>query len=219
MIPGQVRRLYYALFSIPMRINHWRYRLFAAPRSGLRVHLGCGQENYLPGWLNVDANRISAHPDLWINLLHGLPFRANSVAVFYSHHVMEHLPEAGLRFCLAEMMRCLEPGGGVRIGVPHAGNAYRMYAAGRHDWFTSNFPWQRTSLGGRCANFLLCANEHLCLLDFSYFEELLGATGFADIKEGVPGRESRFVGKEVLELEEEFDFEFPHTLIIEARKN
>ncbi len=217
MIPHRTRRLYFTVCSVPMRLNHWRYRLFAAPRCGLRVHLGCGRRAYLPGWMNVDANVLTARPDLWINLLHGLPFRAGSVELFYTNQVLEHVPEQALPGLLAEMFRCLGVGGGVRIGVPHAGNAYRMYAAGRADWF-GRFPSQRQSLGGRCANFLLCGNEHLGLLDFSYLEELLTAAGFSDVRECLPCRESRFVSNEVLKLEEESDFETPHVLIVEATK-
>jgi predicted SAM-dependent methyltransferase len=170
------------------------------------------------GWLNVDANILTSRPDLWINLLHGMPFRDNSVSVFYSHHVLEHLPEGRLPGFLAELFRCLEPGGGIRLGVPHAGNAYRMYAAGRDDWF-EDFPHPRKSLGGRCANFLLCANEHFALLDFSFLNELLTDAGFVHVKECMPIKESILVGQEVLSLEYEFDFETPHTLIVEARKS
>src|SRR3990172_3538114 len=129
MISTSTRRLYYSLLSVPMRLNNWRYRWLSAPKSGHRVHLGCGQHSHLEGWLNVDANIVTSRPDLWINLLHGMPFRDNSVSVFYSHHVLEHLPEGRLPGFLAELFRCLEPGGGIRLGVPHAGNAYRMYAA------------------------------------------------------------------------------------------
>jgi predicted SAM-dependent methyltransferase len=199
-----------------MRLNHWRYRLFSSG-SHLRVHLGCGQVHYLNGWLNVDGNILSARPDLWIDLTHGLPFPDNSVQVFYSHHVLEHLTAEQIAGLFREMFRCLEPGGGVRVGVPHAGNAYRMYVEGRHDWF-SDFPQKRRSLGGRCSNFLLCANEHLCLLDFSYLEELLTKAGFVGLKECLPSRESSLVGAEVLQREGESNFDIPHTLIIEAKK-
>jgi predicted SAM-dependent methyltransferase len=131
--------------------------------------------------------------------------------------VLEHLPEDRIGGVISEMFRCLQPGGGVRIGVPHAGNAYRMYAAGRHDWF-SDFPRKRSSIGGRCASFLLCANEHLALLDFTFLEELFTAAGFVDVTECVPIKESRLVDDSVLRLEYESDFETPHTLIVEARK-
>lgn len=217
MISNTTRRLYYSLMSVPMRINHWRYRWISAPRSGLRVHLGCGQHYQVPGWLNVDANIMTVRPDLWIDFLHGLPFRDASVSVFYLHHVLEHLAEDRLPGFLMEMYRCLEPGGGVRIGVPHAGNAFRMYVAGRAEWF-ADFPHPRKSIGGRCANFLLCANEHLALLDFSYLRELLTDAGFVGVTECLPIRESNLVGEEILSLEYEWDFETPHTLIVEARK-
>src|SRR5262249_48388371 len=105
MISNKRRRLYYRVFAVPMRINHWCYRLFSSARSGLFVHLGCGQNNYLGGWLNVDANIVTARPDLWIDVTHGLPLANSSVRVFYSHHVLEHLTETSLSRLLTEMFR------------------------------------------------------------------------------------------------------------------
>lgn len=218
MITNLSRRFYYQVMAVPMRLNNWRYRWLSAPTSGLKVHLGCGQKHYLPGWINVDGNIVTAKPDLWINLDDPLPFRSNSVRIFYSNHVLEHFTENSLSQLLKEMYRCLEPGAGLRIGVPHAGNAFRMYAQGREDWFSSNFPRNRKSIGGRCDNFLLCANEHLSLFDYSYFEELLVPIGYVDLKECLPCRESALVGPDVLSFESESDFEVPHTLVVEAWK-
>lgn len=218
MISNFIRLFYYKSLSIPMRVNGWRYRLLSAPCSGLRVHLGCGQKHYIAGWVNVDANIVSARPDLWINLVHRLPFRDNSVSIFYSYHVIEHLPADRLPGFFGELYRCLEPGGGLRIGVPHAGNAYRMYAAGCLEWFSSDFPKKRQSLGGRCENFLLCGNEHLTLFDFTLMQELLAPSGFVEVEECLPCRESSLVGEDVLSQESESDFEVPHTLVVQARK-
>ena len=73
-----------------MALNAWRHRNFSA-RAGqtVRVHLGPGQKNYLPGWVNVDANFLTAKIDVWANLADPLPFPDASVDAIYSHHVIE----------------------------------------------------------------------------------------------------------------------------------
>ena len=102
-----------------MRVNAKLYRALRAPRSGrVKVHLGPGQRNYLAGWINVDANLLTAKIDVWADLTGGLPFRDATVDMFYSHHVIEHLPDAALAPLFAEMYRCLKPGGCIRIVRP-----------------------------------------------------------------------------------------------------
>src|SRR5438105_2810153 len=108
MLQREIKDLYYKLLAVPMRVNAWLYRHGRAPRRGtVKVHLGPGQKNYLPGWINVDANFITAKTDVWADLRAALPFRNDTVDVFYSHHVIEHLPDTLLSFHFAEMYRCL----------------------------------------------------------------------------------------------------------------
>ena len=218
-----LKALYYGLLRIPMYANGVVYKTFRcpAPGTGLRVHLGPGQRNYLDGWLNVDANLVSSRPDLWADFRNPLPFRSGSVDVFYSHHVVEHLPDDHLESHFRELFRGLRSGGGIRVGVPHAGNACRKFVEGDADWF-SDFPDQHSSIGGRFKNFLFCRGEHLTALDETYMQELLAAAGFDEMKVCTPTRETGLadlgIDGTVLALEYESDFETPHTLIVEARK-
>ena len=57
MISRRLKATFYTLCGPVMALNAWRHRNFSA-RVGqtVRVHLGPGQKNYLPGWVNVDAN-------------------------------------------------------------------------------------------------------------------------------------------------------------------
>lgn len=120
MIDLGLRNAYYVLMAVPMKINGVFYRRFRAPRRGtVKVHLGPGKEKYLDGWINVDANFFTAKADLLADLRNPLPFPDNSVDIFYSHHVIEHLPDSLLPFHFAEMYRCLKPGGAFRVGGPH----------------------------------------------------------------------------------------------------
>jgi SAM-dependent methyltransferase len=217
MAPWWLKRLFYWTLRAPMWINGRVYRWWRQPADAICVHLGPGKGRYIPGWLNLDANLLTARIDLWVNLMDPMPFRDNSVALFYSHHVVEHLPDRHLHAHFREMFRALVPGGGIRIGGPDTGAACERYLAGDLELF-STYPTPRGSIGGRLANFIFCNGEHLTALSESYLRELAEAAGFVDIRRMLPCRESGLVGREVLDLEYENDFVNPHTVIIEARK-
>jgi predicted SAM-dependent methyltransferase len=221
MMNRQVKAILYTVARVPMAISSRAYRAWFAPTSGtVKVHLGPGQQNYLAGWVNVDANVVSAKLDVWSDLRDALPFRDGTVDAFYSHHVIEHLPDARLPFHLAEMYRCLKPNGMVRIGGPNADTAIRKFLENDHAWF-ADFPDARNSIGGRFANFVLCRGEHLTILTRSYLEELLAQSGFVEPRVCAPVTETtepRLFGPEVLSQEFESTPDAPHTLLIEARK-
>jgi SAM-dependent methyltransferase len=202
-----------------MRVNAWRWRILS-PRSNkpMRAHLGPGQNNYIPGWVNVDANLLTAKVDIWANLSDGLPFRANSLDAVYSHHVIEHLPD--LHFHFRELFRCLRPGAAFRVGGPHGDMAMRKYVAEQLDWF-SDFPEKRDSLGGRLENFIFCRGEHLTILTPSYLQEIAIRAGFTDLRIVQPNTETSYpqvFGLEVLKLESESTPDAPHTLLMEGIK-
>lgn len=213
---------FYGVCSPLMALNAVIWRNFRTPAAGVvKVHLGPGQTNYLPGWINVDANMFTARCDIWADLRRQLPFRDNTVDVIYSHHLIEHLPDSCLGFHFAEMYRCLKPGGVFRVGGPNADIAMRKYVAGEISWFTSDFPDKRDSLGGKFANFILCRGEHLTILTPSYVEELAHKAGFERVYFCTPKRETNFsdlIERAVLDTEWTGDEPEPHTLIAEGRK-
>lgn len=221
MLPRQLKAAYYAAMSIPMAASGVVYRAALAPRSGLvRVHLGPGQGKYLQGWTNVDANFISAKIDVWADLRRALPFRSDTVDAFYSHHMIEHLPDSLLPFHLSELLRCLKPGGVVRIGGPNGDAAIQKFLQGDRSWFP-DYPDKRESVGGRFVNFVFCRGEHLTLLTASYLDELLANAGFVDRQAVQPSTETtapELFDSAVLAKEEQPDGDLPRTLLIEARK-
>lgn len=221
MISRRLKAAYYTFFELPMRSSGALYRTLRAPRSGpAKVHLGPGRLFYLPGWINVDANLFTAKIDVWADLKNPLPFRPDTIDAFYSHHVIEHLPDYDLPRHFQDLFQCLKPGGFIRIGGPHAHNAAKKYLENDPSWF-SQFPDPHPSMGGKFANFILCRGEHLTILTFSYLEELLSAAGFVKIQECKPQIETfhhEVINDSILKLEREDDFEVPHTLLIEAEK-
>ena len=118
MLNRKVKSAFYIAASPLMRINGLIYRYFRAPKKGeLRVHLGPGQNKYIDGWINVDANMFTGKCDVWGDLRNPLPFRSETVDAMYSHHVVEHLPNIQRHFL--EVYRCLKPGGVYRVGGPN----------------------------------------------------------------------------------------------------
>lgn len=218
MISRKARAAYYGIAGPVMWLNSKLYRAFRAPRRPhLRVQLGPGKKNYIPGWLNLDANIVSARPDVWADLRNPLPFHDGSVECFYSHHVIEHLPN--LQAHLADAFRALQPGGVYRMAGPNGDAAMKKFVEGDIAWFNSNFPDKRRSLGGRLENFLCCRGEHVTLLTFSFLDELLLDAGFARVNQCLPG-ETAFpdLFTPCLPLERDDYVDLPHTLVVEAVK-
>jgi predicted SAM-dependent methyltransferase len=220
MLSRSVKAAFFALVYWPVRANALRHRLFAKPRPIAKVHLGPGQRNYIAGWINVDANFLTAKIDLWADIGARFPFRAGTVDAFYSHHVIEHLPDSSLAFHFSEMFRSLKPGGVIRIAGPNADMAVQKFVENQLAWF-GDFPDERRSIGGRFANFILCRGEHLTILTRSYLAELACDAGFDRIRFCQPVCETNFptvFDDCVLGKEYESTPDFPHTLVMEAQK-
>jgi len=222
MISHNTRALYYIIFNIPMKLNGVLYRVFRAPRKGVvRVHLGPGRRKYINKWINVDANILTAKCEVWADLRNKLPFPDQSVDIFYSHHMIEHLPDYLLSFHFREMFRCLKPSGCIRIAVPNGDAAIQKFIEGDIEWF-GDWPDNHRSIGGRLVNFLLCRNEHMTILTFSYLQELVENVGFVCVMKCRPHFETNFpdlIDQHVLDTEIEKPCrEFPNTLVIECKK-
>lgn len=211
------KSLFYIVANPLMRINGERHKLFQKNTNPLKVHLGPGQKNYIENWVNVDANTFTGKCDIWADLRNPLPFKSSSVDCIYSHHVIEHLPN--IRSHLMSVFKCLKPGGAVRIGGPNGDAAIRKYLSGDASWF-SDFPKRRKSIGGKFENFIFCAGEHLTILTPSFLQEVMEEVGFKSISFKKPKIETDYpeLFLECLDYEWEDDYEYPHTIIVEAIK-
>jgi predicted SAM-dependent methyltransferase len=149
-----------------------------------RLHLGCGW-THLEGWVNVDL--VGCRADLLWDIRRELPFPAGSVDAVFLEHVLEHMPYSqGLRV-LENARRVLAPGGVLRVGVPDAGMAARLYAEAPHELDG----WRRDHTTP-----LLVLREvfqqdgHVCAWDDSTLCLVLEAAGFPDVQV-MPGGTSR----------------------------
>ena len=214
------KKLFYYLAAGPfLKLNGILYRIFRAPKEGLvKVHLGPGIKNYLNNWINVDSNKITGKLDVWADLRNPLPFHTNTVDALYSHHVVEHLPNITNHF--KEAYRCLKPSGVYRVCVPNGDSAITKFMENNKKWFGDR-PEYRSSIGGRFDNFVFCRQEHLMILTHSFLEELLSDAGFSGIKKCLPVKETFYKDKfeDCLQKEWEWDYEAPHTLVLEASKS
>jgi predicted SAM-dependent methyltransferase len=218
MLSRKAKVFYYLAAGPVMKINGHLYRKFKAPNKGVvKVHLGPGQKNYLTGWINVDANIFTVNCDVWADLRNPLPFNSDTVSAFYSHHMIEHLPDIVSH--LTEVHRCLKLGGTYRVSGPNGDSAIKKFTENDNSWF-SDFPDKRGSIGGRFENFVFCRGEHLTILTFSMLEEFLSGIGFKNIQMVLAAKQTNYpdMFNDCLLTEEETDLDFPHTLVIEATK-
>ena len=113
---------------------------------GGRVNIGCG-DHPTQGWINLD---VASHPGVYFwDCRSGLPFSDGAVAAIYSEHFFEHLDlESEARPFLRECLRCLQPGGVLRIVVPDGGAYLRAYN-GPWETLAKMRPLDRTANGWR----------------------------------------------------------------------
>ncbi|MCC7518242.1 MAG: methyltransferase domain-containing protein [Verrucomicrobiae bacterium] len=198
-----------------------RIRLLAFGRGKLRarradgklwVHLGCGR-HYIEGMVNVDVNPF-VRSEVWLDLRKRLPFSDGSVDAIYCCHTLEHFFEPDARAIVADGLRTLKPGGGIRIVTPDLRKAAEAYLRGDAAWFP-DFPDRRRSAGGRMANFLFCRDQHRLAYDFGFWEEILSSSGFSEVREKGPHESDVFPAAELSRFEYETP-EKPSSVFVEA---
>lgn len=121
-----------------------RHRL--AELQGCRVNIGCGPRP-TPGWVNLDV--LPAEGVQFWDCRRGLPFSDNAVSAIYSEHSFEHLDlETEAKPFLQECLRCLGPGGVIRLIVPDAGAYLGLYGK-QWDLLAAKRPLEHTENGWR----------------------------------------------------------------------
>ena len=115
-------------------------------QKGGRVNIGCGKTP-IQGWVNLDV--VSQTGVFFWDCRSGLPFSDGAVAAIYAEHFFEHLDlESEARPFLGDCLRCLQPGGVLRLVVPDAGAYVRAYS-GPWEPLADMRPLDRTADGWR----------------------------------------------------------------------
>jgi predicted SAM-dependent methyltransferase len=127
VLPGDVARQLVSEIRVFLKrslYNRSSLRRLAS-LDGCRVNVGCG-DRPTPGWINLEL-RSASNIHFW-DCRRGLPFSDNAVKAIYAEHAFEHfdLDAEGKPF-LRESLRCLRPGGVLRVVVPDAGAYLRAY--------------------------------------------------------------------------------------------
>jgi predicted SAM-dependent methyltransferase len=170
------------LFNPLTRMRIWRLRHL----KGVKLNLGCGPYG-LDGWVNLDLyshNRVTLTSDC----RYALPIGDETCRGIHVEHYFEHLnptDERG-RF-LGECLRCLEPGGVLRIIVPDAERFVRAYVAdgwsdfdelsADGDLAQANFRTKMEALN----HIFLQDHEHYGGYDFETLASVLRTAGLRDV--------------------------------------
>ena len=179
-------------------VNHYftRWLLQPSPEERVVLNLGSGTHPIRErGFVNVDVNPAH-HPDLWLNVMHGLPFSAGTISAVVASHLLEHFYRRQVQHVLDEAWRVLRPDGVVRIVTPDLGKAVNAYRTGNRDFFL-DWPDAYESLGGKLNNYLLCRDQHHLMFDFGLMQELLVTAGFCDCRQVLPDESRIFSSAEL----------------------
>jgi methyltransferase family protein len=173
------RRLVFSVLRWASRLYSIRYRIGGLEADGpIRLQLGSGRTKH-GEWVNADINPV-ARPDLWMDLRDRWPVQSAAVSSVYARHCLEHFTEGEVKSILTEAHRVLEPGGGLRIGVPSLAKAIEQYLSPSD---TSSV-WARSakSPGRQFWQYITDRGNHPIAFDFGYLEELLRESGFSTIR-------------------------------------
>jgi hypothetical protein len=116
---------------------------------------------------------LSEHSFLFHDLARSLPFRENTVDVFYSSHFFEHLFVKDAKRLLRDIHFSLKERGLVRIAVPDLAYAVKIYHAGKTKEMLENYFFVEDK-----SSYLA---RHKYMYDYPILHEMLADAGFNNI--------------------------------------
>jgi predicted SAM-dependent methyltransferase len=107
----------------------------------VKINFGCGVEQHVPGWINVDSD-FRAAPDIVADLSREMPFPSASVDFIFSEALLEQLNLAQSEIFLKECRRVLKPTGVMRLLAADLEKFARAYLD-NPDWLVET--WETTT--------------------------------------------------------------------------
>lgn len=144
-----------------------------------RLNWGCGPVRPRE-WVNSDLEPGEG-VDLPCDIRDGLPVADDTFDCVVSIHGLEQLPYLELDATLRELRRVLRPGGTIRLAVPDLDRAITAYREGNPGYFYVPDRDVR-SIGGKLSVQMTWYGSTRSLFTYDFLEELLGRTGFRDIR-------------------------------------
>jgi predicted SAM-dependent methyltransferase len=187
------------------------------PAGSRGINLGCGGAT-ISGWLNIDTAQ-PWHLDILWDLNQGLPpIPAASFDTVYSEAFWEHISRPVAMRLLRDSLKCLRPGGHIRIAMPDLDDVIANYHGGgtipsdeKGEFIEEFGPLLHTS--GEWLNIAMRAWGHTYIYTFQDISLVLEAAGFIDVRREQLGSSSvsMLADRETRPVMES-------SLIVEARK-
>ena len=192
----------------------------------LLIYLGAGADR-IQHFTHLDHNikketkggKSVQSAEILHDLRDPLPFKAETVDVFYSIHTMEHLKYSELMSCLVDCFLSLTSGGVIRIVVPDFDCMIKDYLESKEvdidKWnFNKEFPIRNPS---ELFTYRVMYQDHYYLHNAQTLSMFLNEAGFTDIRVCSAG-ETRLEYLSKILSQKEYG-RYGGDLIIEASKN
>ena len=111
--------------NTPVAKRRLRNAIADAPRP-IRLEIGGLVDR--PGWLVTNVNAVTKN---YLDATGPWPFEDGALEVVYADNMIEHVPLEAGRAMFAEALRCLRPGGVIRLVTPDLRKHVELYLAGQ----------------------------------------------------------------------------------------
>jgi len=145
------------------------------------LNFGCG-DKVIPGIVNLDKIAWAGDPRVVIqDITTGrLPFEDDHFDAIIAHHSLQMIKYTDFIPALKELMRVLRPGGVIRVSVPDAMKAFRMYEADEADYFPIVDEAEKSIEGKLCA-YLTWYSEAKMVFSEDWLWELFTRAGYSEV--------------------------------------
>jgi predicted SAM-dependent methyltransferase len=159
----------------------WTKSILRKNAKGLKVNIGNGPFKH-DGWVNLDCRVSFKRDDIVCDLRRKWPLGGGSTKYIFAEHVFEHFsyPDE-ITHVLKECVRILEPGGVLRVIVPHTERYLRAYAENDAEFVRQ--------VGGDSISNLALVNTmmrengfHKYAYDYRELENVLKLAGFKEVR-------------------------------------